>query len=264
MDSELENARENFDFYLGQLLDPFPQTTDGEVLARVAKEICDLYRRRGIAELLLEADAAGFAQRLLHSAHAYRWVLEQLDWKNLPNPYNVCTSRAAPFLDAVAAGDFALAAQIASRSAPAWLQDDEYEDDFFYMKALMELVAAGRGPAADAAVRACVAAAPDPDAARPQLALALAAGDSKKFAAAIHLLAVEWKTEVAEQRKNTAADPAVLAVDSQVNVEALALLRLAERIGVAVSGPVPGVPALLRKLGPPPSIAPAAWRTPPS
>jgi hypothetical protein len=119
MKTDLELTIDNLVFELAQDL---PRAVGGLAQGRldgaVLLGICLSHRRLAIAHLLSSLDVRAYSQHLQQSAMAYAFMLEQARLGVKVDPYYLCRSRAEPFWDALAAGAFQLAAEIATR-APA-------------------------------------------------------------------------------------------------------------------------------------------------
>ncbi len=99
--------------------------------ARLALAVCTNWRRAAIAVLLQSGRADQFHRRLQRSGSAFLHFI-----RGTP-PSSTRLTDSAPFLDAIAAGDFATADDIARHSNHRWIEDEEYEEDFLFYEFLM-------------------------------------------------------------------------------------------------------------------------------
>jgi len=103
-----------------------PRPDMGEVLT-----LCRNFRIAGIGLLFLRGRTRDFLLHLSHSGRAFAHFLSHAG----VNAPRLC--RCAPFFDALAAGDFGAAEDIARRSRRTWVRTEEYEEDFVFVDFLM-------------------------------------------------------------------------------------------------------------------------------
>jgi hypothetical protein len=254
--------RSNLEFELGELSKFLaaakPVETEGAAYRAVGK----LLRRLGICHLLGEADGATLADRLAASGRAYLAFLPRVRWTELKKPYELCASRADPFFDALAAGDVAGAVGIGRLSAPAWFDGDEYEEDFAYVRALMGILGDGKVPSPDLEQHLATLhrAAAESDEHRVALCDALHSGSQDALDDAFAAHAGARKAAVAEERKNPVVEPSWLATEAYVDVEALALIRLAILRGLRPPADLRFAPRAARMATLARVPEPGAWR----
>lgn len=220
--------------------------------------VSENYQALGIAILLASGEQARYRECLVRSAWAR---LHQLRCAGALQP--PARSRATSFgeglFDALAAGHWRLAHDIAEACPPGWIPEGEYEDDFCHVR-LIGLYT-GDSPPAPAAVQALLDRhAQVLDGARtPRLALgqALLDRDADAFSAAFEdFLREELEARMAERERlgEPDADAARVWMRGYVATEALALLRVAETAGIAPAGPHPLCPPGSLPAGPCPNF----------
>ena len=262
MESSLEVYQENIRFTLSHLLGTLKEVRHIELEAVTVQEISTRYRRLAICSLLLEADTTGFFRLLSCSAQAYLSLLRKVDWPSIEAPYYLCASRASPFFDALAASEPDTASELARRSATSWMREDEYEEDFLYMRFLMELALEGRSPQRVAEMlQRLQKAGADREPERVGVCEALFASDSTAFDLAMERLERKRREEVSLQQKNPGAVPQMLSTEPYVFIEGLALVRLADRLGIQTLCQYPGIPAIAMTTPKGPRPDAQAWRT---
>jgi hypothetical protein len=198
---------------------------------------CDNFRRAGIASLLQTGRSRIFRLRLQRSGRAYAHFLAHAPLAEQR------TSHSFPLLDAVAAGDWATATEIAQRARHDWVQEDEYEEDFLCYEFLMQSQLLDASPAATAVLlrrwESCLEGSAD---LRLPVCAALQALDAAAFGEAIGEFMTERKRGYAREPDLHA--PEVMATEASVSVEGVALIRMALRKGIAVTEQYPQVPSL--------------------
>ncbi|HYD41576.1 MAG TPA: hypothetical protein VEB43_12180 [Anaeromyxobacter sp.] len=232
-------------------------------LGKLSTEIARHYRAIGICALLIEADVEGFYGWLLHSAVARRHYLRRCARDGVTGDRWQRTSNAGPFLDAVAAGAWDVARQVAALSPGDWIQGAEYEDDFCHARFLHLLAEPGADPAELARVldryeRALEGG----EDLRLDVDRALLSKDGDAFGAAFRTLLADRERKLREladpKRDSVQAQDYCFEPDRQVFVEGLALLRLAEGQGIATEPEYPTCPGLARR-APLQRFQPIAW-----
>ena len=233
------------------LIDTAERQKSAAHLGKLSSELARHYRALGICALLLEADVGGFFTWLLHAALARRHYLRRCAREGLGGDRWQRASFADPFLDVVAVGAWDVARQIAAVSPADWLNGSEYEDDFCHARflALLADPAADRGALAAVLDRYERALEGGQDV-RLEVDRALLARDGAAFRAAFAALLAERAAKLREL-----ADPKRDAIQAHdycfepnrlVFVAGLALLRYAEREGIATEPEYPACPGLAR------------------
>lgn len=227
-----------------ELEETIPRVPSGQAPRSYMEFIAGSYRRRGMAWLLLTGSAERFFRNAQRSATAWLWFL-----RNAADAEKA-TSKAQAFYCAIACDDVETATELARFARYTVNRDEEYEDDFLYVAFLMQTFFLRSGTDASRRLieRMEVLLAGD---STPQVELcrALLAGDSTAFGAAIERRIVEHREWLALAEERGAMKPEELATDGQIFLEGLALVRLAERLGLDVEAEYPLVPALVRNGG---------------
>jgi hypothetical protein len=205
------------------------------------------FRALAVMQLLSEGSTDLFLHNLMRAARTQRWFLARVHDEAFADLYFAASGRIEPLLDAIAADDFDCAREIASRSAPA-LQPGEYEDDHHYARALHALL---RQPVdGSAAARSLddmelfLSGEASP---RLEVLRTIVRLDQVGFERAFEEF-LRWFEEGIERARARAQleDPVVLAL-REVSIEGLALLRLADRLGLRTDLEYPYCPALARR-----------------
>jgi hypothetical protein len=229
-------VKKNADFALKGTL---PLLASGTItFARIAL-VCREFRRRGIASLFLEGDAAAFHQDLQRSGAALARYL-----RSAPEEEKVA-SKFAGFFDAVACVDSGAARDIASQSPAAHRPEDEYEDDFLYVSFLMKRfflnsAATELGGLLDH-YRELLDGMADP---RLDICESLLNGDGGKFDAALATLIEQRDAHYREAIEREQVIDEERATEGKLFVEGLALLRLATARGMPVQSDYLYIPSL--------------------
>jgi hypothetical protein len=222
-----------------------PECTLAEA-GRFYEEAQEALRAHAILRLLVDADRDGFSTDLVLSGYARRAYLRRCAQRQYAD-YFLASSRSGALLDALAADAADLVGELVRAAAPDWRQGDEYEDDFCYQR-LLGLLATG-APAAeiDALLTRFVGVA-DGDGARLAVCRALRDGDTAAFDTAFAELLLLRDQEV-EADKDLAEESVAAALGSQLFVEGIAVLKLAQLRGIRVAREYPGCPILALRPG---------------
>ncbi len=207
------------------------------------EELSRYYRALGICLLSADADVEGFFHHLIQSALTRHHYLASVEASRGGDLRHRRASFIDPSFDAMAARQWKLAGDLFRLVAHTWTEGEEYEDDYCYAEAIRLFVAnAPDGPGALLdRWRAVLDGGNDR---RLDVAKALLARDEAAFRDALRSLIAD------EDAKATALseDGSVLTDDPPffpnrwVSVEGLALLALAERLGMNVAGLFPRCP----------------------
>ena len=242
----MSNARLEISELLGPVLGRPP--SHRRILA-----FCRNFRILAIGSLLLYAEPKPFKRYLYQSGRAYLHFARAAAFRSKP------TSRAAPFFDAIVALDLDTAAAIAASASPTRRADIEYDEDFLYMRFLMQHVFAQPSPVEARDLlnryeRALQGARDD----RLDVCKALLDGDAEAFDEALALVLQEKADRAQRLADQEAIDPEEWATEGQVSIEGLALVVLAERAGFATRRDYLLVPSLAREEGAA-AVEPDSW-----
>jgi hypothetical protein len=209
---------------------------------RFCRDVTELLRAHAIVRLFEHSDPKGFANDLIMSARARRAYLHH-QRRSAGTPRSPVRHCSGAFFDALAAGDLDLAADLA-RLAPALCRTNgAREDDFLWHRTLGLLTAGASAPAIDAhlsRLAKCVAHEGD---ARLAVCRALHAADTPAFARAFRCLLLRRESELAEARARASTHP-YAALDEELYVEGVAVLKLARARGIAIAREYPMCPAV--------------------
>jgi hypothetical protein len=235
-----------------------PEVLRAPITQKPYLTVCRLYRRLAVGWLLMSADPEQFFTYLFKSARAYVHFLEFG-----PDAEKV-TSRSEPFFDAVACRAQDAARIIASKTPVTLNPKREYEEDFLYMRFLMELYTGDAKPAQleDLLVR-WAALAGDEDV-RLALCRALLERKQKALDAAIHHAVEEKVQGVAALREEERLHPDEAPLFPHVSTEVLTWVELSGRVGLKTRRNLPLAPSVARLFKRARFPAPDSWRTPDS
>lgn len=238
--------------YANMLIEVAVQQDSAESLGTLCNEISRYYRAMGIYDLLMHANTDGLYYGLIQSGLTRKYYLERCVQENVLDDPERRSSFADPFFDAVAADQFTLAAEIAQRSPAAWMEGYEYEDDFAYARFFYDLVGSeGLGPEPlQATLHQLEQALEGQPSERLALCEALLVRDQDGFDRAFTDLLNAERDKV-----DALADPIQDSVLAQeytfqanrwVFVEGLAILRVAERLGLQTESEYDRCPSVAR------------------
>lgn len=214
-------------------------------------DLAGQFEALGLCHLLESADVDELRTNLVRSAHSRRYFLRRSHMEGNDRDRHLALSRTRSFLDAVVAGDLALARQIADASVEVWNPAWEYEDDHCFFLLLHRIAQHG-------------GAFPSPDvpelmgrferslegakSARYDACRALVARDSESFREALSTLLEEEAARNDEERDSAAVHEGDLLYwpRSYVSVEGLTLLKLADLTGMRIKMDHPLCPELAR------------------
>ncbi|RYZ43792.1 MAG: hypothetical protein EOO71_02210 [Myxococcaceae bacterium] len=216
--------------------------------------VSTLYRQIAIAGLLATADPSTFFPNLFKSGRAFLHFLQ-----SAPDSEKL-TSRSEPLFDAIACRDDVGAAELARHSRRTLATGKEYEEDFFYIRFLMDrfFLEASEG-SAQQWLDAWAALAPDDF--RLAVCTALDQRDPGAFESALATAVAELQARTRALQARDALDADEAATFAHVSTEVLAWLELATRAGLPVERDPPLAPGLARLFQGMRHPSPDAWKT---
>lgn len=227
---------------LNENLDLLPEMTSDPVGRHRILGFCQNFRIAGIGELLMTGLADEFVLRLHQSGRAYAAWLRHASEKEKR------TGQSPPFFDAIAAGDFQGALDIARLSKRIWARGVEYEEDFLFVEFLMQRFFLDASPETGESLlkryRTVLKGSED---LRLEVCIALQESSSERFNDALASYLAEWKDQQDQLEEEGGVAPEVLATAGRLCVEGVALARLAERMGLETEEDYLLVPSVARE-----------------
>jgi hypothetical protein len=244
----------------------FPDETDDEEFDEVgliALSLSDKLRELAVRNLLVFDASDAFCHDLLRSGLAREAYLIRCRDEDRLDDYYRCSGRYGPILDVVAASDFAIARRITALSPKVWREGSEPLGDFWYAQVIHCLVQESIDPQDMATLLEMAGDWSEPQLVRRRaLFESLASPDQERFEKAFEQLIEELCKDVGEYEPWDQAAFAALHEEkeadewelesmlaravTQVSIEGLALLRLAERRGLTTQVAYPYCPESAR------------------
>lgn len=216
---------------------------------------CHNHRLIGIGSLLLLCDTETFQSHLYRSGRAFLALGAPMD-----GAWPVALSRAAPFFDALAAFDLEGARELAVHAPRSRRADSEYEEDFLYVRFLMDHCLLGH-PEHEARqtlerFEAVLQGSEEP---RLDVCQAMLAREEERFQEALQRMVSAQLRRYAHLCERGRLPQETWATEAKVCVEGLALGVLAKRVGLRMPDEHPGLPSVAR-CRQPPTAPPDAWK----
>ncbi len=227
---------------LGDNEDLLPALTSGRGGLKEALRFCQNFRIAGIGSLLMSGTPARFHECLHASARAF------VHFASSAPEAQKLTSRAEPFFDAVACGDTEAAHELARLSPRGPDRNREYEEDFLFVRFLMDHfflgMDASEGQALLERYEKVLEGSTDT---RLAVCRALLEADGAGFDEALTRLMEEREVRFRKLRDKESVTEEVLATEGYVSVEGLTLVRLAISKGLHPQEDFLFVPAVARE-----------------
>ena len=248
----ISNAR-----YANQKL--LPRLLQGSGSLADVLEWCGNHRLMGIGALLLLGDAETLQSHLYRSGRTFLALVLQSGGAS-----TFALSRISPFFDALAAGDVQGAREMAVLAPRARQVDLEYEEDFLYVRFLMDHCLLGQS---EAEGRRCLerfeSVLQGSEEPRLDVCRALLARDEQGIEEALLRLVSAQQQRYVWLHERGSLSRETWATEAKVCVEGLALLVLAEQAGLSTPrSDHPGLPYLAR-CRQPPREPPDSWKLEP-
>lgn len=231
---------DNAGFYLERFL---PRAERSALSWREMQEMTSAYRQRGVCAFLLQRATSSFFINMMQSAGAFAYFLQQC-----PAEQKV-TSQAKPYFDALCGGYFDVARTIADGSRGTWHEGAEYREDFLYAWFLMKLLSETEVTLAaiiDELDQAQAGAEPE----RVQICRALLRKDASLFNEMLVILLTQRRATVEAAIERGAMQEEHWSWLRYFSSEGLALVRLAEHVGIATEQKYLHIPSSLRAPSP--------------
>jgi len=228
--ARLAALREDSGRAIQQLVRQVAPTAERDALVRDVDALCLHFHIVAVATLLVDGNPQGFFLNLCRAAENWRRLLKHLHLKTLPLPPSRYT---APLLGADAAGAWGLARQVEELSETRWLPEEEYRTEHARAQLLHALVASGTRDAVLPKLEALEALGGEEGADLVACTRALLGGDGAAFAEAFRHAVLVHGEDVEKRAKLFTTPVTRFAPRRAIWLEGLALLRLAERAGIA-------------------------------
>ncbi|MFL5354793.1 Imm49 family immunity protein [Archangium sp.] len=239
----------NLSHELSMRREALPGLKAGQGRARLLHQISSHERMLAIALLLAEADTEGFFRHLAMSGEAHKQLL--LEVRDVGQVVRFAASgNVHPFCDALVAGHEPLAREIANLSPGQWMPGEEYEEDFVYGRFLHFLLLDGfRVSARQEALLARMAELDEEPDARQRLCRALFERDASAFETSLADASRAHEQHCEELEARRFSPSAEGQTERYVFIEGLALLRMAEAVGIRTEPEHRLMPSLARWKG---------------
>lgn len=204
---------------------------------------CGIARRAGILFLFVDGDADRLHRFLAASARMFLHGVRTIGAGSL------VASRCTALYDAMAARDDAATTQLSDLllAAPHRVGKETAADHAWFRFLALANGAGGRHAAEVASAAAALAAVDGAPAHRMAAATALARGDAEAFASAVATLADRHEAVWALRFEKGTAGEDEYAAEGRLCVEGLALLALADRLGLTLEFEHPAIPDEARR-----------------
>lgn len=253
MTPDLNEIAGNLADYAGSLIEVVLQQKSATTMGKLCNDISRHYRALGICGLLMHADRDLFFHGLIQSALTRQYYLRRCAQEGVLNNPDSRSSFVDPFLDAVAANQLKLSGRVASLAAPKWLEGHEYEEDFLYARILHGLIDAPRREEPELAemLRRYERALEDGKDARLDVCKALVSRSQEDFQGSFARLLDDHEirnSKIGEPRLDSImAQEYTFEPNRRIFVEGLALLRIAEELGLRTEKEYRFCPAMARR-----------------
>lgn len=222
--------------------------TDVEKAGDLSLEVSYKLRTLAILALLGHASTDGFVHSCTRAARARRLYLRRLVEAGVDEAHHRVSGCYEPLLDAIAAGDLQLAGDIERLTPAEFRPPDEYEDDYCYAQIMQRLCRAQvpedeLPPLLERFERYL-----DGDAnPRFQVCAALVTRDARAFADAFDVFLADVGQRIQKNIARGQLEDVHVLAQRHVSVEGLAMLRLADRRGIATEKEYEYCPSLARR-----------------
>ena len=245
---DLETVRSNALYLLSEALESIHRKDPYEQSGRPYIEVAYFYRRMALCELLSDARVDRFFVLLCKSAQARRHFLQLVAHGHPASKSYTCASKNFSFMDALAADQLPLAAEVARLTRARHEPSCEYEEDFLFHCFLHRFTLNLQTPGAfelQSLLARWRAVLQDGPTCHLELCQALFDRNARQFNQALGD-AITQRTEAFEKQKRELESREAALTEHFIYVTGLALLRLAELCGLETYREYPTIPRLVR------------------
>ncbi len=217
-----------------------------EQLGSLSESLSEKLRSLAIITLLAEADTNLFYHNLIRSGLAREIFLKRCQAEGFTD-YHLAISRNGALFDCITAGSFDVANRIDRLSPVEWIADGEYEDDYCFMRFFHLIIRDGMTQTELIPVlERFEASLEGVENAKLGVCRALAYRDQRTFDDSFDGLILEHETAIREDTERGQMEDEDVVAQRQIFIEGLAILRIAERIGLKTEPEYKYCPAIAR------------------
>lgn len=216
------------------------------------EKLSQYFQALAICHLLETADENQFRENLIRSGFARRYFLKKSHEQGNLKDRRLALSRTEAFLDSVAAGHLQLGREIADLSLLNWESNWEYEDDFCIFQFLHYIVKKPDELAnhrVEKILSRFEKAIEGTESLRLEVCKGIISREKEKFSTTFNELMKE-KQDLIDEERERMLEPCpstyVFWPRSFVSIEGLALLKIAEIIGIKIDEDFPLCPSIGR------------------
>ena len=207
--------------------DEFPIDELGDVSLEVSRKL----RTLAITVLVSSGKSNVFFHNLIRSGRARHRYLSRCAAENRLDDHHRSSGRVSPLMDTIASGDHDLARRIVDLSPAEWMQGHEYEDDYCYAQLVHCLLSGDEGRGPNLLERFTRFTEGEPNA-RLDVSRALISRAQNDFDEAFEQMLRQQEHAIAANKaRGELEEPHVIA-NRRIFIEGLAILRLAEKVGL--------------------------------
>jgi len=215
-------------------------------LGDLSLDLSTKFRALAIMALLVKGDHTLFCHNLIRSAMSRRTYLLRVRADGALQDHHFASGRYGPMLDAISAGDLGLAREIGNLAPTSWRKEAEYQEDYCYAQILRMLVDAAQRPELEPLLAQFEAYTEGAANSRLDVCRALVVRDKDLFEEAFGGLLRERELQIAADEERGQLEVPEVVAERQVFVEGLAVLRLADTLGMPTQREYRYCPSLAR------------------
>ena len=201
-------------------------------LGPLCEELYVFYRTAGIAALLLDLDIDRFYHMLIRSGLIRVFLLQKSTQEDKKLSRFCKLTKVNGFFDSVAANRFDVAEKITVLSPQKWIERYEYEDDYCYILFLHNMIRGGEKSLKEKIIYRFEKILEGESSPKYDVCYALFKQDNQYFDDAFSDLIDLWTDEIEFQKKSISRNEVEFAAARHIYIEGLALLRIAEMVGI--------------------------------
>lgn len=246
---DITEIYEEIVLYINFLIESVENNNSIAYIGNKCNEISKCYRSLAICELLIAAETDEFFHHLIRSAQTRKYYLTRCHNENYLTDPAIIASFNAPFLDAIVANQFKLAESISKLSPTKWMNAYEYEDDFLYAYFLHKIIEFKEDSFVELQqiINQFDLLLEGSESTRLEICKAFLSKNQNIFDTAFNILINEHENQISEEKDTVLGEDLTFQPNCHVFVEGLALLKIAEKVGLKTKLEYKYCPSIARR-----------------
>lgn len=207
-------------------------TAQKNELGPLCDELNIFYRTCGIAAILIDLDSDKFYHMLIRSGYTRLFLLEQFSGEHKMESRFCKITRSNGLFDSIAANRIDIAKEIADLSPMKWNKKFEYEDDYCFILFIHEMIKNPENNILEFILQRFKGILANQSSSKYDVCFSLLERDDSSFDQSFMAMLNDWENELDRQAKSIGRNEVEFSTAKYVYIQGLALLKMAEKLGI--------------------------------